>query len=163
MSHKTLQQLLESDSIRLSRDDSGKLCMSVADDSFDDVTVRRAFPFDRPFQFISFYNSDGEEIGMIGDCEDLESVSKEILQDALLRTYFLPLIQSIEHIGEEFGVINADVVTSSGPRQIEIRGFHRNIRPLSKNPAIIEDVEGNRYELRNWKQLPKLTREILGL
>ena len=53
--------------------------------------------------------------------------------------------------------------TSSGPRELEIRGIRSNIRLLSKNRALIEDVEGNRYELRDWERLPKLTREILGL
>ncbi|MCH7790062.1 MAG: DUF1854 domain-containing protein, partial [Acidobacteria bacterium] len=61
------------------------------------------------------------------------------------------------------GVVYADVETSSGPRQLEIRQIRTNIRLLSKNRALIEDVEGNRYELRDWGRLPKLTREILGL
>ena len=86
-----------------------------------------------------------------------------MLKEALHRTYFLPVIEGISHIREEYGVILADLETSSGPRRIEIRGYRRNVRPLSRGRVLIEDVDGNRYELRDWSRLPKRTREILGL
>ncbi|MYF92166.1 MAG: DUF1854 domain-containing protein, partial [Gemmatimonadetes bacterium] len=53
--------------------------------------------------------------------------------------------------------------TTSGPRQLEIRGYRTNGRMLSGGRAIIEDVDGNRYLIANWRALPRRTREILGL
>ena len=67
------------------------------------------------------------------------------------------------HIGEEFGVVHADVETTSGARQIEIRGIRSSIRVLSRNRALVEDADGNRYELTDYRNLQKMTREILGL
>ena len=53
--------------------------------------------------------------------------------------------------------------TSSGPRRIEIRNIRSHIRVLSRNRALIEDAEGNRYELRDFHRLPAVTREVFGL
>ena len=62
-----------------------------------------------------------------------------------------------------FRSVHADVETTSGARQIEIRGIRSSIRVLSRNRALVEDAEGNRYELSDFRLLSKLTREILGL
>ena len=66
-------------------------------------------------------------------------------------------------LGEEHSVIYMEVETSSGPRTIYVRGYRNKIRALPGNRALIEDVEGNRYEVRNLDSFPKLTRDILGL
>ena len=89
--------------------------------------------------------------------------SRRVLDGELSKIYFLPVITDITSIGEDHAVLHADVETSSGPRHLEVRQIRTNIRLLSKNRALIQDVEGNRYELRDYAKLPKLTREILGL
>ena len=154
--------MLDEREVKLTRNVAGQLCLSVAGKPHSEVSVRRAFPLEFPFRYISFLD-DGEEIGMIRDLEELEPASREVLKEALHRTYFLPLVEAIPQIREEYGVILADLETSSGPRRIEIRGYRRNVRPLSRGRALIEDVDGNRYELRDWSRLPKRTREMLGL
>ena len=160
---KTQGAMMEEREVELARNAAGQLCLSAAGESFADIGVRRAFPLEHPFRYISFLDEDGAEIGMIRDFEALEPASREMLREALHRTYFLPVVEAIPHIREEYGVILADLETSSGPRRIEIRGYRRNVRPLSRGRALIEDVDGNRYELRDWSRLPKRTREMLGL
>ena len=160
---KTQGAMMEEREVELARNTAGQLCLSAAGESFADIGVRRAFPLEHPFRYISFLCEDGTEIGMIRDIEALEPASREMLREALHRTYFLPVVEAIPHIREEYGVILADLETSSGPRRIEIRGYRRNVRPLSRGRALIEDVDGNRYELRDWSRLPKRTREMLGL
>ena len=53
--------------------------------------------------------------------------------------------------------------TTRGPRRIEVRGIRANIRVLARDRALIEDTDGNRYELRDFHRLPAVTREVLGL
>jgi hypothetical protein len=160
---KTDGGMLDEREVKLMGNAAGQLCLSAAGESFAEVSVRRAFPLEFPFRYISFLDGEGTEIGMIGDLELLEPASRELLREALHRTYFLPVVEGIPHIREEYGVIQADLETSSGPRRIEVRGYRRNVRPLSRGRALIEDVDGNRYELRDRSRLPKRTREILGL
>ena len=60
-------------------------------------------------------------------------------------------------------MLRGESETTSGTRQLEIRGYRTNVRILSGNRVIIEDVDGNRYLIENWRALPQNIREILGL
>jgi len=128
----------------------------------EDLRVRRAFPLERPDRYIGFLHADSTELGMLVNAEELDAESQRVLAEELEKTYFLPVITAITELGEEFGVVYADVETSVGPRQLEIRGIRSNIRILSRRRALIIDAVGNRYELPSTDELPKRTREILG-
>ena len=149
--------------VKLYHSSRGRLVMRIDGEDHEDLSARRAFPLEMPTRYIGFSLPGGAELGMLEDGEALDVASRQALDRELGKVYFLPIITDIPHIGEDHGVVYAHVETSSGPRQLEIRGIRTNIRLLSKNRALIQDVEGNRYELRDWGHLPKLTREILGL
>ncbi len=155
--------MLEPSSVRIERSAAGTMTVHVGDDRYEDVQVRRAFPLEMADAFIGLTTTDGDELGMIEAVDTLESSSREALEAELARIYFLPIITGFSDLGEEYGVVHADVETTSGPRHIEIRGIRANIRILSRHRALIEDTSGNRYELQDYHLLPKLTREILAL
>jgi hypothetical protein len=83
--------------------------------------------------------------------------------DELDKIYFHPKILTFSNLDEEYGVLRGQIETSSGPRQLEIRNYRTNVRMLSGGRAIVEDVDGNRYLIEDWRALPQHTREILGL
>ncbi|MEE2658351.1 MAG: DUF1854 domain-containing protein [Candidatus Latescibacterota bacterium] len=155
--------MLDASALRAQRADDGGLTVTLGDDNYEGVKVRRAFPLESPFEFIGLFASDGSEIGVVERVGDLDTQTAEALREELGRTYFLPVITDIDNLTEAFGVLQADIETSSGSRHIEIRGYRSKIRILSSNRALIEDAEGNRYELRNYHKLPRITRKILGL
>ena len=157
------ERVLDPDALRFYRSERGDLAVSLDGEEFRDLNIRRAFPLESSTRFIGLFLSDGAELGLLEDVEGLDEDSRALLLEELDKIYFRPLIIGFDHIGEEFGVVHADVETSSGPRHIEIRQIRKNIRLLSGHRALIEDTDGNRYELRDWHRLPKLTRAILGL
>ena len=144
---------------------NGRALLTVETDgrTFDDVSVRRAFPLEMADGFIGLFDSGGDEIGILESLDGLDAESRTALEDQLALTYFLPVITSVTRIAEDFGVVHADVETSSGPRRIEIRNIRSHIRVLSRNRALIEDAEGNRFELPDFHRLPAITREVFGL
>ena len=155
---------LDAKDLRVYRSDRGTLCVSVGVDTVhEDVHVRRAFPLLHSDRYIGLILADGEELGMLENSQGLDPQSLALLEQELEKTYFLPIILEFRSIGEEHNVIFADVETSSGPRTIYVRGYRNKIRSLPGNRAIIEDVDGNRYEVRNLDSFPKLTQDILGL
>ncbi len=154
---------LDASALRIRRNGRALLTVETGGERFDDVSVRRAFPLEVADAFIGLFDAGGEEIGLLESLDGLEEESRTALEDQLALTYFLPVITSISRIGEEYGVVRADVETTRGPRQIEVRGIRSNIRVLSRNRALIEDTDGNRYELRDFHLLPAITREVLGL
>jgi len=157
------EYLLDPDRIRFSRSLRGGLIMHLGDNTYHDINIRRAFPLEIDDRFIGFFQHDGTELGMLEEVAGLDPESREILQEELDKIYFCPRILNFKKISEEHGMLRGEIETTSGLRQIEIRGWRENVRVLSGNRAIVEDVHGNRYMVDDWRRLPKLTREILGL
>lgn len=154
---------LDPEKIRFFRSSRGLLVMELDGIEYTELNIRRAFPLEKTLRFIGFFLADGTELGLLNDIDDLTAESRQYLLEELEKVYFQPIILEIPMIEEDFGVVHADLITTNGPRQIQIRGIRSNIRLLAHNRALIEDVDGNRYELRDCHRLPKLTREILGL
>ena len=155
--------VLDPSALRIRRNGRALLTVEAGGKSYDDVSVRRAFPLEMADGFIGLFDAGGEEIGILESLDGLDAESRTALEDQLALTYFLPVITSVTRIAEDFGVVHADVETSSGPRRIEIRNIRSHIRVLSRNRALIEDAEGNRFELPDFHRLPAITREIFGL
>ena len=154
---------LDPPALHIRRNRRSLLTVETGGERFDDVSVRRAFPLEVADAFIGLFDAGGEEIGLLESLDGLEEESRTALEDQLALTYFLPVITTVSRVGEEYGVVRADVETTRGPRQIEIRNIRSNIRVLSRRRALIEDAEGNRYELLDFHRLPPVTREVLGL
>jgi len=161
--HNYADHLLDPGQLRFARSVRGNLVVQVGGQEHQGVEVRRAFPLEAADRYIGFFLADGAELGLLENPELLDAQSQQLLREELDKIYFRPVITQIHDIGEEFGVVFIEVETSRGPRRLEIRGIRTSIRPLSGYRALVEDVDGNRYELRDWHLLPRVTREILGL
>lgn len=161
--HNYADHLLDPGKLRCTRSSRGSLVVKVGDQEHQGVEVRRAFPLEAADRYIGFFLADGAELGLLENPERLDLQSQQVLREELDKIYFRPIITQVHDIGEEFGVVYIEVETSRGPRRLEIRGIRTSIRPLSGYRALVEDVDGNRYELRDWHLLPRVTREILGL
>lgn len=155
--------VLTPERLRLYRSPRGELVVNVDGEDYLNAMIRRAFPLELADRFIGFFRDDGAELGLLERLDCLDPENQQLLREELQTVYFRPVITRIDDIGEEFGVVSAAVQTTSGPRQIEIRQLRKNVRVLSENRALIEDTDGNRYELRDWHELPKRPRDVLGL
>lgn len=155
--------LLDPAQMQFYRSPRGSLILALAGAEYTDLTIRRAFPLEDANRFIGFFKSDGSELGLLEDPHRLDPDSLQVLLDELDKIYFHPRIVAFNSLDEEFGVLRGEIETTSGKRQLEIRGYRTNVRILSRGRAIVEDVEGNRYLIEDWRALPQRTREMLGL
>ena len=155
--------LLDSAKMRFFRSQRGSLILALDGKEYTDLKTRRAFPFEQANSFIGIFDSNGEELGLLEDPQTLDDDSRQALLDELDKIYFHPKILTFNNLDEEYGVLRGEIETSSGPRQLEIRNYRTNVRMLSGGRAIVEDVDGNRYLIEDWRTLPQHTREILGL
>ena len=155
--------LLDPKKMRFSRSQRGSLILAIDSEEYSDLVIRRSFPLENANAFIGIFKSDGEELGMLENPQDLAPESLQALSNQLDKVYFHPVILNFNSLDEEFGVLRGEIETTSGTRQLEIRGYRTNVRILSGNRVIIEDVDGNRYLIENWHALPQKIREILGL
>jgi hypothetical protein len=140
-----------------------ELLLHLCGAQYSDLRIRLAFPLEAEGEFVGFSLADGTELGMLERVRDLDPDSCALLQAELDKIYFRPRVTNVGRLVEEQGALRGQIDTTSGPRQIEIRGYRENVRLLAGTRAMIEDVDGNRYLVDNWQSLPKLTRQILGL
>ena len=155
--------LLDPQKVRFSRSERGSLILMLDGEEYTDIKIRRAFPLEESDRYIGVFAAEDQELGTIEDPQQLDDQSRQALRDELDKIYFQPQILAFNSLDEEFGVLRGQIETTSGPRQLEIRGYRTNVRMLSGGRAVIEDVDGNRYLIANWRALPRRTREILGL
>ena len=155
--------LLDPQKVRFSRSERGSLILKLDDEEYTDIKIRRAFPLEESDRYIGVFAAEDQELGTIEDPQQLDDQSRQALRDELNKIYFQPQVLAFNSLDEEFGVLRGQIETTSGPRQLEIRGYRTNVRMLSGGRAVIEDVDGNRYLIANWRALPRRTREILGL
>ncbi|MEW6750232.1 MAG: DUF1854 domain-containing protein [Candidatus Latescibacterota bacterium] len=145
------------------RSPRGGLILCLEGKEYPDVAVRLAFPMECEDRFVGLALADGTELGMLESMADLDPPSRRVLQEELDKVYFRPAVTRVLWITEEHGVLRGELETTSGTRLVEIRGWRENVRMLSGHRTIIEDVDGNRYLVRDWRALSQVTREILGL
>ncbi|NLJ73911.1 MAG: DUF1854 domain-containing protein [Firmicutes bacterium] len=144
------------------RTTAGGLVSLQFDDTFyPKVDVYLSFPFSYPEQFISIRDEEGEEIGLIYDLSELDSVSREAVQQELKWRYFTPKIERITSYKEEFGHTYWGVITERGRENFVTRGRDQAIRIVSETRILIIDVSGNRFEIPDLRKLDARSRQYV--
>jgi hypothetical protein len=154
------------------------------EDEYSEVKIIRIFPISDPWHFICFKGIEigaekgseetkcdadsshkelkprPKEIGIIRDVRQLEVQSRRFLEQELEMIYFTPKITCINRIKSERGIHQWDVETDRGSRILEIR--HReNLRIIPPGRVIIKDVDGNRFEIPDYRKLNAKSRSLL--
>ena len=84
-----------------------------------------------------------------------------MLEEQMALRYFTPRIQRIRDIKEEYGYSYWEVVTDKGACRFTVRMGTGNVYSIGPNRYLVNDLDGNRFEIPD---LYKLTpREIKKL
>lgn len=126
---------------------AGVTRMTLEDDrSWTRVTVARAFPLSDPDHYIGFLDGAGKDIGMLQDPAQLDPESRQVVQEDLEKRYFVPVIERVLSVKEEFGTVYWRVETDRGEKEIVARNLRDNLQELTASRVMITDVDGNRFE-----------------
>jgi len=123
--------------------------------------VLSTFPLTAPGRIVAVRDENGDEIGLLDDAQRLDPESRRIVAQEVDRSYFMPRITNVLDVREELNVVTWEVETDRGPRTFEVRHVLRSIRRLGRRRIVIKDVDGNRYEIRDWLSLPAPARELI--
>ncbi len=130
---------------------------------FEKVSLRRSFPFDMLWQYISVLDDEENEIGLIYDIEDFEEAA-ELLRTELERRYYEPEISAVISLKERYGFSYWSVKTSDGRTvQFTMQDTFRNIIRAGEDKAILLDVDGNRFVIKSIKALDKKSYKKIEL
>jgi hypothetical protein len=124
------------------------LRMTVNEDrSYLSVFPRRCFPYTYRSRYISLRDAAGEEIGIIRDLKEAPKEWRGWLEDALNMRYFVPIVKSIRSVKQRYGGMEWSVETDRGPRRMVTKHIRDTIVEIDVGRYIMNDVDGNRYEL----------------
>jgi hypothetical protein len=120
----------------------------------------RAFPISSPRQGIAICDSDGKEILWIDRLDDLPQPVRGMLEEALARREFVPVLRRI---------LNINTLTEPSEWQVETdRGRTRfvlnnedDVRPLDGHRAMVIDAQGIRYLIPDTRSLDATSRRLL--
>ncbi len=154
---------LTPDNASFYRNDNGFIGLKFGDNDYKRVSLIKAFPFSNTYNYISVRDKEQKEIGII---QDVNLFSEEIINlfnEELERRYYLPVIEKIYSIKDEFGYSYWHVLTHLGEKKFVIRRDYNNFINIKNNMILIIDVDGNRYEISDYTKLDKKSYKLIEL
>ncbi len=134
--------------VKIRRGSKGRLIAELEgrEDPIEDVRIARCFPWSLPETYISIRDSEGKEIKLVENFDELDDETRGIITEELHDKVFNPQIQRVLDHKDEFGVTSFTVETDRGVVTFQIRS-RDDIRILSSTRALFRDPDGNTYEL----------------
>ena len=140
----------------------GVLRMTLEGDrSYLRVMLVRSFPLSDPDRYWGLLDGAGKEIGVITEPSKLSPESRAAANEELEKRYFIPLIQRVVRTKEDYGSIVWTVETDKGDRVFTVRNMKDNIVELGGPRLLLVDVDGNRYEIPDMRQLDPKSYDLI--
>jgi hypothetical protein len=159
--------LLDPAGVRLFRTGGSTVRLTLSDArvgperSYLSVAVARAFPLSDPQRFIGLRDGKDRDIGMLASLEGLDEGTRQIVEEELARRYFQPRILRVVGVEEEFGITTWEVETDKGPRSFIVHNLRDAVQDLTPTRVLITDMDGNRFEFPDIRQLDDKSYAIL--
>jgi hypothetical protein len=133
----------------------------LEDRSWVKTSVARAFPLSDPDHYIGFLDGNGKDIGLLNDPSFLDVESRKVVDEELEKRYFVPVVERVVSVKEEFGTIYWIVETDRGEKEIIARNLRDNLMELASSRVILTDVDGNRFEFPDINRLDGKSQGII--
>ena len=139
---------------------NGFLTLTVTDNGeekrYDRVFLHRAFPHELLWEYISVLGEESREVGLIYNIEDFNAEMASLLKTELERKYYSPTILEINSVKERYGFSYWKVKLEDGRNlSFTMRDTFRNIVHTGEDSAILIDVDGNRYSIKEISALDR--------
>ena len=138
------------------------LRLTIEDDrSFPKVGILRAFPLSDRNRFLSVRDSAENEIGLIVNPDELGAELRKLVEEDLQRRYLVPAVKRVVSAKERFGTVEWVVETDRGLCRFTSQNLRENVQRPAPGRIILNDVDGNRYDIRNVDELSRESQELL--
>ncbi|MBN1899694.1 DUF1854 domain-containing protein [Candidatus Sumerlaeota bacterium] len=144
----------------------GALHVTIADESvYPGAYALRCLPVHFQDEYISLRYLDIEkremEIGIIRNLADWPKETQDLINQSLMKRYFVHIIHTIEDIKQYNTYLNFKVVTDMGPMEFMLRWQGDRAHDYGKNGKMLIDTDENRYLVPDIKDLSERDRDLL--
>lgn len=156
---------LTKENAKFERTQGGFVKLTYKDKTYDRVGVYRTFPVTQPEEFISIREADekAREIGVVEKLSALDPEQAKMLKEQLDLRYFTPEITKIFDIKTEYGYGYFHVMTTYGECRFTIHNGGSSVVSLTDTRIVINDLDGNRFEVPDIMKLTVAERKKLDL
>ena len=130
-------------------------------EKFYELELHRMFPITGLTKYIALMDSEGNEIAVIRDINDLMPESREVVENCLREYYMIPRITKFIKMSERFKIWMWTAETDKGVCTCEIRNHLTAIKPLYDGRVLIKDANDNRYEIPDVNLLDKHSKKLI--
>lgn len=130
-------------------------------EKFYELELHRMFPITGLTKYIALMDSEGNEIAVIRDINDLMPESREVVENCLREYYMIPRITKFIKMSERFKIWMWTAETDKGICTFEIRNHLTAIKPLYDGRVLIKDANDNRYEIPDVNRLDKHSKKLI--
>ena len=157
-----MPRYIEGPEIRLTEND--KIFVDAefySGEKFYELELHRMFPITGLTKYIALMDSEGNEIAVIRDINDLMPESREVVENCLREYYMIPRITRFVKMSEKFKIWMWTAETDKGICTFEIRNHLTAIKPLYDGRVLIKDANDNRYEIPDVNVLDKHSKKLI--
>ncbi|MBI4664160.1 MAG: DUF1854 domain-containing protein [Verrucomicrobia bacterium] len=131
------------------------------DCSYPKVGIVRAFPLSEPSRFLSVRDGGDKEVGLIVNPAELTAENRKLVEEDLERRYLVPVVKRIVAAKERFGTVDWTAETDRGVCRFTTRNLRENVQRPAPGRIILNDVDGNRYDIRSLDDLSHECQQLL--
>lgn len=153
--------LTQPERVRLWEDAFHVLHLAVDDKEHANVHPRHVFPLSGNVDYVSFLDDKDKEVALVAQPHKLDKASRQALEKALERMYYVARIVRVDEISETMGVTHWEVQTDRGYAAFDVVDLHQ-IRRLPQGRLLIADADGNRFEIENVGRLDQRSQSIIN-
>ncbi|MBP5652000.1 MAG: DUF1854 domain-containing protein, partial [Lachnospiraceae bacterium] len=115
--------------------------------------------------FISIREADekAKEIGVIKKLSDIAKDQAELIREQIKLRYFMPEITKVIDVKDEYGYAYWNVITSFGACRFTTGMGGDSVVSLSDARILITDIDGNRYEIRDFNAMTPAEKKKLDI
>lgn len=155
---------MNSQTLTLKRDTDGALVLTLdGRDRVSSVRVVCAAPLSHPTHYITFLDEKGRELCTVDRLDDLSPSVRQLVEEELDSYYLGSTIRRINELESEFGIAYWDVATPRGQRDFVVKDVQSSITWLSPTRLLIMDVDGNRFEIPDSRNLDPRSQNLLEM
>ena len=147
--------------VRVVEDELWGIGVVIDEEVYYRIRISRAFPFTRPSYFIGFYDEEGKELGIVENIDRLDKDSRKALERYFEKAYFVPIIKKVTGVDDRHGVATWYVETDKGERSFDIRGKRESVRTMPGRRIVVEDVDGNKYDIPDYAELDEQSFNLI--
>ncbi len=151
-------KILEPKKLRFEQHDGGWLRLILPNGKIHEpITCVPLFPLSHPHGYVALLvekNGTTEQLGIIKRLSDLSPSQRSFVEREIQLRYFCPQILDIQKITSKYGVDQWEVMTDRGKKRFMVQDAKENVMIRDNGLIVIIDVDGCRYQVRDYRQLP---------